>query len=563
MKPLVVFLFLLLPLCFGEKDQWVIQLSGNPNPQLFALENNIEYLNPVPHLPGYYLFKTLENTDHYTLQTQLAASPQVQWSERQIPRKRFTRKLLMGRYGDPFYASQWHLHDHPYSVQANEAWKQGYYGNGITVAVVDDGVQIRHPDLKGNINTNISWDFNGHNKKDPTPNSHDSHGTSCAGVVAAVRNNGHCGSGAAPYASIVGLRLISGPVSDYTESLALSHHRDVVDIYTCSWGPSDDGQRLEAPGHLMKKTLEDGVKHGRNGKGNIFTWAGGNGKSQADNCNYDGYASSRFTIAIGALDYDGKQSWYSEPCAALMGVTPSSGSGRGITTTDLTGNQGHSRGECTNSFGGTSSAAPLAAGVLAMVLESRPELTWRDVQHIIAKGATPVDEGLLTDSWTQNSRGYKHSHSYGFGLLVAPTLISVAKKHKLVPKEQKVHSEELFNVKKAIPNGGGTHGRLLTIPITITGSGIQFVEHVELEVQIKHPRRGEIGIRLQSPEQITSILSERRKDSHSNEHWTYTSVKHWGEQNADGVWNIEFEDLVPHNSYAGHVKKLKLSVYGY
>lgn len=107
------------------------------------------------------------------------------------------------------------------------------------------------------------------------------------------------------------------------------------------------------------------MNSGRGGKGSIYVWAGGNGRGSGDNCNYDGYANSRFTIAIGAVDYlvrffflrltpppppilssspnvsmQGKQSYYSENCAALLACAPSSGSARSITTTDLTGNQG-------------------------------------------------------------------------------------------------------------------------------------------------------------------------------------------------------------------------------
>ena len=353
--------------------------------------------------------------------------------------------------------------------------------------------------------------------------------------------------------------LIAEAVSDYTESMALAHHSDSVDIYSCSWGPMDDAKNLVGPGRLMKMTLERGVRNGRGKKGNIFMWAGGNGRQHNDNCNYDGYANSRFTFAIGAIDKDGQQSWYSEPCAALIGVTPSSGSRKGITTTDITGSGGYVSGECTDGFGGTSSACPLAAGVVALMLEARPELTWRDVQHVIAKHAVQVDTGLISSGdWNTNERGFHHSHRYGFGLLRAPDLVDGAKSHALVPP-QKGYSQVANIRRREIPNNGGH----LSVPISIRGSGISFIEHVTLEVRANHPRRGELGIRVRSPEGVVSVLAERRSDTHAGVNWTFFTIRHFGEQQADGKWHVELEDLSPHNSYHGRIDYLKINIYGY
>jgi kexin len=113
-------------------------------------------------------------------------------------------------------------------------------------------------------------------------------------------------------------------------------------IMSCSWGPTDDGRRLEAPGPLAKLAMMEAVKSGRNGLGTIFVWAGGNGRRNGDNCNYDGYANSRYTITVGAVGYDNVQSWYSESCSAMMVVAPSSSSSHfpSIVTTDLRGSRG-------------------------------------------------------------------------------------------------------------------------------------------------------------------------------------------------------------------------------
>lgn len=105
------------------------------------------------------------------------------------------------------------------------------------------------------------------------------------------------------YWLLTGIRLIADYTTDAQEAAGLSYRSDINDIYSNSWGPNDDGRRLEKPGVLTLRAMEDSVNNGRGGKGVVYVWAGGNGKSYGDNCNYDGYANSRFTIAIGAVDY--------------------------------------------------------------------------------------------------------------------------------------------------------------------------------------------------------------------------------------------------------------------
>ena len=86
-----------------------------------------------------------------------------------------------------------------------------------------------------------------------------------------------------------------------------------IDIYSNSWGPSDDGATLSGPGPLTLAAMEDGVYNGRGGLGNIYTWAAGNGLQSDDDSNADGYTNSRFTIAVTAVDHNGEQSYYAEP----------------------------------------------------------------------------------------------------------------------------------------------------------------------------------------------------------------------------------------------------------
>src|SRR5690606_9605067 len=145
----------------------------------------------------------------------------------------------------------------------------------------------------------------------------------------------------------------------------LAWRNDLNDIKNNSWGPLDNGAAWD-PDPLVIDAIEQGIRHGRGGRGEIFVWAAGNGALHGDRVDYDPYASSRYTIAVGAVGDLDEHPAYSEPGASLMLVAPSSGNNRSIYTT------APDDGE-TFSFGMTSAAAPVASGAVALLLEQRPD----------------------------------------------------------------------------------------------------------------------------------------------------------------------------------------------
>lgn len=114
------------------------------------------------------------------------------------------------------------------------------------------------------------------------------HGTRCAGEIAMIANNNKCGVGIAYNSKIGGIKLLADKVYDVIEGMALGYAYNLIDIYSSSWGPSDDGKSLEQPGRLAKLAIERGIKYGRNGLGSIYIWANGNGGGFNDDCNCDG-----------------------------------------------------------------------------------------------------------------------------------------------------------------------------------------------------------------------------------------------------------------------------------
>ncbi|VDN35416.1 unnamed protein product [Gongylonema pulchrum] len=120
-------------------------------------------------------------------------------------------------------------------------------------------------------------------------------------------NNSFCGVGIAYNAKVGGIRMLDGKVTDRIEAEALSYNIDHIDIFSASWGPTDDG------------------KTGRGGKGVIYVWASGNGGMKDDDCDCDGYMDSIYTFSVSSVTEDGTFPWYAEKCAATLTSTYSNG----------------------------------------------------------------------------------------------------------------------------------------------------------------------------------------------------------------------------------------------
>ncbi|XP_041090892.1 proprotein convertase subtilisin/kexin type 7 [Polyodon spathula] len=394
-----------------------------------AAEAGLESRGQIGQLEGHYLLALpcgQEGGREQAART-LAQHPAVRWHSEQQLLRRAKRSLT---FNDPRYPKQWHLHNKVRAgmdINVTAVWEHNVTGAGVTVVVVDDGVQHTLKDIQPNYSPEGSYDLNS-NDPDPMPhpdaNNDNHHGTRCAGEIAAVPNNSYCAVGVAFGSRVAGIRVLDGPLTDSMEAVAFNKHYQINDIYSCSWGPDDDGRTVDGPHPLGKAALQHGVIAGRKGFGSIFVVASGNGGQYKDNCNYDGYANSIYTVTIGAVDENGQMPFYAEECASMLAVTFSSGDKmlRSIVTSDWDLLKGTG---CTDGHSGTSAAAPLAAGMVALMLQVRPCLTWRDVQHIIAFTATKYEDRRA--DWELNGAGFHHSHQHGFGLLNAWRLVNAAK----------------------------------------------------------------------------------------------------------------------------------------
>lgn len=438
---------------------------------------------------------------------------------------------------DPDFSMQWSLHNtaNPlFDVNAEPAWDAGYRGAGITVAIVDQGWQTSHPEFLFAYNTTASQ----------SGNETDSHATECAGIVGMRANNSIGGAGIAYQCMMSKLYYGSSSVN----AAAFAFRNDLNFIKSNSWGPPDNGLISFMPSN-ERTAIQNAINTGRNGLGTIFVWAAGNGAAINDRVDYDPYASSRFTIAIGGIYIDDTRSQYSEPGASLLAAAQSdrdfTSSDIGIYTT-LPGN-GY-----TSSFGGTSAACPLAAGVVALILQANPSLTWRDVQHIIVNSTRWCDQS--NSDWVFNGAGRRVNHNYGFGSIDAGAATRLAAQWRNVPAVQSYVSPST-TVSTAIPNNSPTG-----VTSTMDVPADLVAEHIEVNVTINHTNIGDLRLVLTSPRGTQSVFALPRSDGTDNySNYLFTTTRCWDEHTA-GTWSLFVADEM--GAASGNFSSWRLTAYG-
>merc|ERR1712238_213520 len=195
---------------------------------------------------------------------------------------------------------------------------------------------------------------------------------------------------------------------------------------------------------------------------------------------------------------------------------------------------------------GTSFAAPIVSGVVALMLEANPNLGWRDVQDILAWTAQPVplDMDPNNNSSQKNGAGLVHSNWYGFGIVNAEAAVNKSLIHINFGPEEMLEgggSEELrlYDYQELDPN-------TTMVNVTIESSEPFATESVYLSLRLNHTSRGHLRIGLTSPSGTYSVLSPgfRPEDQWDPEKWMkFTTVRNWGED-PNGNWTITLYDTL-------------------
>ena len=349
------------------------------------------------------------------------------------------------RPDDPLFEKQWHLENRGRGgglagadAGVLRAWERTTGSRKITIAIVDDGLDLRHEEFRGRGKQAPGWNFQDRND-DPSALPDHRHGTACAGLATALSNNGRGICGVAPKCRLLPVRTPDewGDEVGYADAVAWAADQG-ADVISCSWGPPDGYWTEDALPLAMDAALERATTRGRGGRGTIVVWAAGNGNEPVD---LDGFARDPRVIAVAATDDLDVKAGYSDFGDAISLCAPAGDTLRGrpgLWTTDLSGRPGYSRGSYTGDFSGTSAAAPVVAGVAALVLSVHPELGWREVRQVLEETADEVDrDGTFTDARGEVRRtAYVEgrSASYGNGRVNAGAAVERAHELRAGPK---------------------------------------------------------------------------------------------------------------------------------
>ncbi|MFO8040668.1 MAG: S8 family serine peptidase [Sodalinema sp.] len=536
---------------------------------------------------------------------------------------------------DPLFPQQWYLYntgqggrtpgvdlnlidENPNTVNV---WDD-YSGRGVRIGIIDSKIQADHENLQSNHPPNFL-----EAKQLPfrTPLFWmDNHGTAVAGIIAGAAN-GLGTRGIAYNSEITGFEFNTFflPLgSNVTEQSLLAQAN--FDISNNSWGPKypfswKSNQESTA---WMEDSVETGIISGRDGMGTVFVWAAGNEReSLGYHANYNNVVNSRYTIAVAAIDGYGVAAPYSNQGSNLLVSAfgdgdPSQGRPGTIVTTDLMGPYGSNRGRFlsngenladlnyTNTFNGTSAAAPMVSGVVALMLEANPNLGYRDVQEILAYSArqnhVTHPDWRFNGAVNWNGGGLHVNHDYGFGRVDAHAAVRLS---ETWTAQQRV----LQPLNTSVQGTWETEASLSqtsTVPVTLVGlsevsqtltlpAGVE-LQHTEIDIDISHDSIEDLIITLTSPSGTESLLfngpqlqeleigtngqvsfSEFRdnptaftlnpyflnlgRSYQQGINFTFSSTFNWGER-SEGDWILTVENT--QGTTLGTLNRWDLRVYG-
>ena len=464
-----------------------------------------------------------------------------------------------------------------------------------------------------------NFDPNAKDVNDPTPlGAHDSHGVAVAGIIGAVADNGLGGRGVAPKVALGSINyLCSECMSTEKTILAYGGAPYSADawVINASYGTNPTAPIPVNIDTDAKMRAIRGFANMRDGKGIVMVKSAGNeflrigpeeGGIEEDQCGparqhglsceipaFDEESVMPQVVTVAAVNARGVKSSYSSAGASILvaGLGGESGktmpknpadAGPAIITTDLPGcDRGESRRnpadpyendfenpdsetgkkfnpDChyTSLMGGTSSAAPTVTGVVALMLEANPKLTWRDLRLILAKTSRKIDENhqpirlaltggtyVAEPGWTRNAAGLWFHNWYGYGLVDAAAAVAMAKTYaNYLPGGQLIDSGWIdSNSGGAVPVGN---------PAGVTNSIVfadkRTIEAVQIRVTIDGDGRlGDLGIELVSPSGTRSVLMSPHNVFQTSETVVDLPLMSnaFNEEPAAGTWTLRVVDV--------------------
>ena len=514
---------------------------------------------------------------------------------------------------DPLFMHQWPLRNEGQSAFAADGGRSGEdlrmsdvlatgapTGDGVNVAVVDTGLEICHPDLAENVVDGGSFNFkaNPENGKawynalavDPYfPDSRGDHGTTVAGIIAAEANNGLGVRGVAPDVNLYGFNFLSEQCceEDALGGSSEAPNSEQIHVFNMSYGSF--GSQYNEPDNTI---VRYGTSQLRGGLGAIYVKAAGNAfrlclhfehqvhaLTGCSSSSGDALNDVPYVIVVGALNASGGRASYSSAGSNLWVSAPAGEYGvsnpASVTTDQYGRERGYSSrnypglaretsmdpsGDYFSNFNGTSAATPHVSGAVALLLEEEPNLTWRDVKHVLASTArqpgglfsavTDIqvvigsERATIYRDWITNAAGFDFHNHFGFGVVDIDAALTFLRDGY---QPDSLGSQSLSDWFTAsidgvqIPDhdGSGIELRLnLDLP---TGANI---EAAQLHVSGSHENLVDLSIELESPSGTRSIMNPVFNETLAGQNtldWRLLSNAFYGES-PRGVWILRIID---------------------
>lgn len=586
-------------------DQLTIQFTEETEEDAIAsvaAEFGLQTVKPVVGIPNTFVFQLTPSATENPVKiaNRLMGRPEILIAEPEI----VIPKEAHYRPKDPYYPKQWYLNHGGGSMLAanshinvEKAWDITRGNRSIVVAVADDAIDLNHPDFQGTGKIVAPKDFKD-NDFLPLPDiSEESHGTACAGIAVA-EENGIGIAGVAPGCALMPIRT-TGFLDDETiEQLFDYCIANDASVISCSWGPA----AVYFPLSLRQRAaLTRAATKGRRGKGCVIVFAAGNANRPVSGTVYErswpddllkgatnwlgGFTIHPDVITVSACTSLSKKAAYSNWGTNVSVCAPSNNAppgmwfertgyistapevmvslpGLGMFSADLVGALGYESGDYVSTFGGTSSACPVVAGVAALVISANPELTAQEVKRILQETADKIvdrdaDPQLGMRLGTYDTNG--HSQWFGYGKVNAFNAVQAAQqKTPQTPQSGIRRISERNDNRVTIPDDN-PQGVTSTIQVNEAAA----VREIQVTVDIQHDFLGDIEVSLKAPNNQVVLLQNRTLGSLTQLQKTYSvettpALKPFLNKSAVGVWQLQVIDYAPMDT--GMLKSWELTV---
>ncbi len=409
-------------------------------------------------ISGYILLETESVLRAAELAAELSTLDSVLYAAPEYEIQLASNASFAHQPNDKYWPWCWHLDRRDengirtgWDMGARSAWAITQ-GEGVGIAIMDTGIEMLHPDLEDRMLHSFHYNVFTQ-ESSPEPMGYTlghAHGTCVAGLAAASGYNAIGGVGVAPQAELAGWVMLGSTRNITDLELAELYLREpsAFRIQNQSWG---EEERMIPLSPVVKDALETAAHDAVDGLGIVMVRASGNARAKVNNkpdfgdANNDSFNNWN-AIVVGAVDSQARYASYSSPGANLLVAAPggSAEDNLPLFMTDFMGNRGYNYAnyfppmEDFNNYAtgkmvqGTSFSSPLVSGVCALILGAKPELTLRDVRHILLQSAQYLD--FEDPDTLVNGAGFPVSHNVGYGVPHAGYAVTLAQNWNQLPE---------------------------------------------------------------------------------------------------------------------------------